>query len=325
MWLILLTLWSCSVDDGSDGGKDSSPADDSSSPDDSGGDSGLTPETVPLDGACADDVHYGNFNVESNEEYAYVTGSVADGVVPATVLTELESEGECTLWRKENLFCDPSCEYGYTCDFDGTCVPYPAGQDLGTVIMTGLVDAISMEPTSPGNTYYDTSVTNPPWTPGALVTLQSGGGAYDPFTLYGVAPDPLSLDDVAWQLTEGTPFTLTWATPTSSSRARVRITMNIDQHGTTPVSAVCWFEDDGSGEVPASVIDGLIGYGVTGFPRATAVRVSADSATVGDGCADLWLTTSVEATLAVTGFTPCFTDEDCPDGQDCNEELQICE
>lgn len=321
MWLTLLTLLSCA---GDKTGSDSS-GHDSSATDDSGSDTDLTPETVPLDGYCADDVRYGNFSIEGNGG-SYVTGSVGDGVIPATVLTGLETAGECTLWRKEVLFCDPSCEPGYTCDFDGTCVPYPEGQDLGTVTVTGLVQAVSMSPTVPGNTYYDTTVPTPPWEPGALVTLSTTGGVYDPFVLYGVTPDAFALDSLAWQLTEGAGLTVTWAAPTSNTRSKVRISMNIDQHGTTPVSAVCWFDDDGSAEVPAAIIDGLIGYGVTGFPRASAARVSADTATVGAGCADLWLTSSSEEPdIAVTGYTPCFTTEDCPEGQECNIELQRCE
>lgn len=328
----LLLLWACA----GDGDKGTTPTDDTGADDsgqDSGDDSGgddsggeLDPATVPLDGYCAYDDHYGNFTVESDGEHPYVTGSVSNGVVPATVLTELESEGDCTLWRKEYLFCDPSCEPGYTCDFDGTCVPYPEGQDLGTVTVDGLVDEVSMEPLSPGYSYYDTSLSNPPWTPGEVVVLRSTGGVYDPIELFGVTPDTLVMDDLEWQLTEGAPVQIAWTPPTSNSRAKVRVTMNIDQHGTTPVSAVCWFADDGTGEVPASVIDGLIGYGVTGFPRATATRVSSDTGAVGEeGCVDLWLTTSVEPTIAVTGYTPCYTSEDCPEGQECNIPLQICE
>lgn len=329
MWITLLTLWSCA---GDKPGQDSDPHE-TSNPGDSGdtdtspdsGDTDVTAENVPLDGYCADDVHYGNFLVDATARYAYVTGSVADGVVPITVLTGLETAGDCTLWRKENLFCDPSCDPGYTCNFDGECVPYPSGQALGTVTVDGLLEPVSMEPTVPGNTYFNTSLPNPPWTPGALVTLKSGGGAFDPFTLYGVAPDAFAMEDLAWQLTEGEALALSWTPPETTSRTRVRVSMNIDQHGTTPVSAVCWFDDDGAAEVPSAIIDGLIGYGVTGFPRATATRLSADTAEAGAGCVDLWLTSSLEPTIAVTGYTPCFTTDDCPDGQECNLELQRCE
>ena len=327
MWITLLMLWSCAGDKpGQDSSShETSNPDDSGTGSDSGADTAVTAENVPLDGYCADDVHYGNFTVDAAARYAYVTGSVADGVVPVTILTGLETAGDCTLWRKENLFCDPSCDPGYTCNFDGECVVYPTGQELGVVTVDGLLAEVSMDPTVPGNTYFNTSVPNPPWTPGALVTLQSGGGAYDPFTLYGVAPDAFAMEDLAWQLTEGSDLALTWTPPVTTTRTKVRVSMNIDQHGTTPVSAVCWFDDDGAGEVPSAIIDGLIGYGVTGFPRATATRLSADTTTVGSGCADLWLTSSLEPTIAVTGYTPCFTTDDCPEGQECNLELQRCE
>jgi hypothetical protein len=37
------------------------------------------------------------------------------------------------------------------------------------------------------------------------------------------------------------------------------------------------------------------------------------------------VSSSVSVDVDVIGYTPCVSDADCPDGQDCNEELQICE
>ena len=328
MWLSLLLLWSCAGDD------DVKP-DDSAATDDSGGeggeggegsgDSGPDPDTVALDGVCADDVHYGNFTVESTPSYAYINGAVTNGVVPATILTALTTVGDCTLWRRENPYCDPSCDPGYTCDFDGSCVEYPEGQDLGTVTVDGLLSPVSMDPVDPGALYFNTSLGNPPWDPGSLVTLQTGGGVYDPITLYGVAPDDLTVETTEWVVTQGQPLAVAWTAPASTSRAKVRVTVNIDQHGTTPVTAVCWFDDDGAAEVPSEVIDGLVTLGVTGFPSGTIARQTVDNAAAGAGCADLTLSSSRTPTVSVYGYTPCFSSEDCPEGTECNLELQRCE
>lgn len=289
------------------------------------GDSGLDPEAVPLGGVCEDDVHYGNFTIDANEDYAYVTGDVADGVVPATILTDLSGSGGCTLWRKENPYCDPSCDPGYTCDFTGECVPYPEGQDLGTVTVDGLLEPVSMSPVVPGNSYFDTSVPNPPWSPGAVVTLSSEGGAFDAFTLYGVAPDDLELSSLDWTLTRDQPLSLSWTPPASSTRGTLRVTIQIDQHGTSPATVVCWLDDTGTGEIPGEVVNSLMDLGISGFPNGSAARMTADRAAVGDGCVDLWLTSSRLPTVEVAGYTPCTRDEDCPDGQTCDEENERCE
>ena len=43
----------------------------------------------------------------------------------------------------------------------------------------------------------------------------------------------------------------------SSGRATIFATLNIDQHGVSPTTAWCAFEDTGSASIPASVVDAL--------------------------------------------------------------------
>ncbi|MFZ5475986.1 MAG: hypothetical protein ACOZNI_04365 [Myxococcota bacterium] len=291
-----------------------------------GDDTGETdPDAVTLDGVCTDDVHWGAFLVDSNEDYAYVSGSASDGVVPVSVLTNVLTSGDCTIWRRENPFCDPGCDPGYTCSLDGECVVYPTTQDLGIVTVGGLVQAVSMEPVTPGYTYFDTSLPNPPWTPGEVLSLQTGGGAYDPVTLHGIAPVDLGTAAVAWTVVEGQPLAVTWDAPAEAVRTEVVVHLRIDQHGLTPSEIECVFADDGAGEVPAEIVDGLIGLGVTGFPAGDLARRTADKAALGDGCMDLVAQSSRVASVEVAGYTPCRRDEDCPDGETCNEELERCE
>ena len=54
----------------------------------------------PLEGACPQETRHGVFEVESNEDYAAVVGEVANAVLPTSVLTELLTEGDCTIWRR---------------------------------------------------------------------------------------------------------------------------------------------------------------------------------------------------------------------------------
>ena len=117
---------------------------------DSGG-TAPDPATVPLAGACDLAEDFGGFQVVSAESGSAVEGDVSDGVVPQSVLEEVQRSGDCYVLRRNNPYCEPACEAGETCDFDGQCLPYPTKQDLGTVTMTGLTQAVSMEPVFPGH------------------------------------------------------------------------------------------------------------------------------------------------------------------------------
>lgn len=297
---------------------------------DEGGDDGggsVEPDDVSVDGGCAQDVRWGTFTVDASPDYAVVDGEVLDGVVPTDVLTEIITVGDCTIWRRENPFCDPACAPGETCDLSGSCVTYPQSQDLGTVSIQGLSSAVAMSPVEPGNTYFDTSLTNPPWTSGDPLSLTTGGGVYESVTMHGIAPDDLSLGATTWELVPGQDFALTWNSPSTDATTEVRLELRIDQHGATPASLECIFPDTGSGLVSADTLDELIDAGLTGFPAGALSRRTIDHADIGaGGCMELVASSSRYPELVdIQGYTPCRTDADCPDGQTCNEELERCE
>lgn len=294
---------------------------------DSGSGAAEDPATVPLDGACPMETDQGGFIVQSGGSGTGIDGAVANGVVPQSVLEELQAEGDCRLLRRNNPFCDPACEPGETCDWDGECIPYPSNQDLGTVTFKGLGGSITLEPVFPGYTYFDTSLSTPPWTSGELVTLEMPGGTYGPQTLHGVGVDPLVVIDEMWEVEAGRDLTVSWEPPTAAVvRSEVGMVISVDQHGTTPGTLYCTFEDTGTGTVPAAIVDGLIDSGVTGFPSGQLERRTIDRADLSDGgCMDLRLSAPQAMEVDVIGYTPCVSDADCPEGLDCNEELQICE
>ncbi len=284
-----------------------------------------TADQVTLDGACPLVERLGGFVLQSYESYTIIDGSVADGVIPITVLTESTTKDECTLWVKPNPFCDPPCESGDICDLDDTCIPYPETQDLGTVTMTGLEIEVSMEPVSPGYSYFHTSLPHPAVQPGALVTLFTGGGAYDPVKLHGFGvEDMVPLDD-QWMLYAGQDLAVTWEVAPEEARSEVILSMNIDQHGVTPTTVFCLFEDDGEAVVPSVLIDELIGAGVTGFPSGALERSTSDRTSLVEGCMDFEVSSPRVVDMRVDGFVPCTSNRDCPDGLECNLEIQICE
>ncbi len=246
--------------------------------------------------------------------------------MPVSVLESVAVEGECELLKKNNPFCDPTCDAGETCDFDGNCIPYPANQDLGTVTIEGLTKPVEMQGAKPTYNYFDTSLPEGALPPGALITFHSAGGAYDPITLYGVGFELLTAPKTPWTITEGSPLTVTWDPPTTSLvRTEARLKINIDQHGQTPITVFCSFADDGEGTVPAGVLETLITSGVTGFPNGTLTRRTVDSTAFGDGCGDLVVSSLIEPSVNVAGYTPCTNDAMCPKGQHCNEKLERCE
>ena len=306
---------------------DSAPTTTDPTPTDSGTTpSGEDPTTVPLNGVCdlADD--YGGFVVEAYDEYSIVSGSIADGVVPITVLELIGSDGDCEVKRRNNPFCDPSCESGQTCDFDGNCITYPSNQDLGVVTVLGLDENVEMEAVVPGNTYFNTSLPHPAFSGGELIELQMPGGTYGPVTLFGVGVEELSATDKEWRVESGYDLIVTWDPPAGEViRSEITLRINIDQHGTSPSSVYCTFEDDGEGTVPASVVQQLVEVGVSGFPSGLIVRRTADKADAGDGCTDFEVSSRRDVSVDVIGYTPCISDNDCPEGQTCNVEMQICE
>ncbi len=305
------------------GGDDDDSADDDD--DDDGDDDDGDPATIPLAGPCDLADRRGGFVVEAYEDYSIVDGKVEDGTVPLSVLEQVLADAGCRLMKRNNPFCDPPCAADETCDHDGTCIPYPEPLDLGTVTVSGLSEPVSMEPVMPGYSYFDTSMPHPAFEPMALVTLKTSGGALDPFGLHGVGVHPLTVAGEGWVVEEGQPLAVAWTPPDGASRSTVDLRLNIDQHGISPITVWCEFEDDGAGEIPATVIQGLFDAGVSGFPNGALSRRTADSVMVGGGCVDLSVASPRVVDVDVAGYIPCDGEEDCPEGLDCNLDTGLCE
>ncbi|MCA9491279.1 MAG: hypothetical protein KC621_15215 [Myxococcales bacterium] len=296
------------------------------------------PATIPLGGSCDLDERYGAFNTDVYDIYSIVAGSVAEGVVPNTILELVDQEGTCQLLRRNNPFCDPLCGPNEVCDFDGTCKPYPLNQDVGTVTIGGLAADVIMTPIEPGTTYFDLNAPHPVFTPGDLVELRTWNTTFgDDIVLHGVGVSPLSLGtNYNWVIYDNQDLPVTWNDKGASLQSQVLLRLNIDQHGATPVTMVCELPDTGSANLPGRLIHTLINYGVTGFPSATVVRRTIDSTTMGGGCVELQVGAPAACdgsppncpTIRVDGFIPCSGSGlpgDCPRGQTCNPVTFICE
>jgi hypothetical protein len=324
--LLVGFVWSLAACSGSSSNKETGGGDGGGEGSDGGGETGEFGE-IDLAGECPMASRWGTFIVESNEDGAYLTGQVTDGVVPVSVLTLVTESGECKIWRRENPFCDPTCGPGETCSLEGECVPYPVAQDLGQIRVDGLLSPVTVDPLEPGFLYSKTDLANPPWTAGEPLRLKIPAGALGPAELEGVGPVDLQLSTAAWEISDGQPLLLSWTAPPEGAVTELIMHLRIDQHGTTPSTIECHFADDGEGEVPAELISALVDLGLTGFPAGDIARRTADSAALGEteGCVDLFTTSARWVTVDVAGYTPCRTDGECPEGQTCNEELERCE
>lgn len=279
---------------------------------------------VELHGRCALGDRVGGFQIDVEAAYSAFSGTVSDGVVPVTVLEEVGAEGDCLLLRRNNPFCDPLCMPGETCDFDGTCIPYPANHDVGTVTVTGLFDEVVVEPLEPTFSYFDTSLSHPPFDPGAALELTATGGDYEAFVLHGngvAMVEPVG-DELVLSTSE--PVDVQW-TASGATNSRLFLAVSVDQHGITPVTLVCDAPDTGSLEISADLVSQFLAFGVSGYPKADYWLQTADSVEIAPGCVEFVVRSHVQNDLSVSGHTPCNGPADCPDGEMCNMELQTCE
>lgn len=289
---------------------------------DTTGDASSTGGDVELRGACALADRVGGFLVAMEADYTSFSGSVADGVVPVTVLEQVGQDENCVLLRRNNPFCDPMCMPGQTCDFDGTCIPYPANHDVGVVAVTGMFDEVMVDPVPPTFSYFDTNLSHPAFDPGALLELTATGGDYEAFAMHGYGVAMIVPTAEALSLSTGADVSVEWTS--TGSDATLRLVMTVDQHGLTPVQLVCEAQDTGQMVIGADIITQFLAFGVTGFPSADYYLQTVDSVDLRPGCVDFVVRSHDQTPLDVEGHTPCDAPSDCPDGQVCDLMIQTC-
>lgn len=265
----------------------------------SAGGAGGEPEPIRLRGACPTETLLGGFTVDVGQFFSFVEGKVANGIVPSTIVEDLDQEGACKFGRRHNPVCNPPCSPSFACDFDGQCIPYPLAQDVGTVTVTGLnEDPIVLTPLQPGNKYSDTNVPHPVFDLGDEVRLRSTPGVFGELSLDGVGSGSLVAGEPVWNVTRDQDLSLTWDV-LSGAQTGVALVLEVDQHGNTPARITCDFEDIGQGTVPLRLINALLDAGITGFPSGGLHRRTADSMEVPGGCVELLVGSSFSPSILV--------------------------
>lgn len=239
-----------------------------------------TEQPQPPAGPCSLEDKIGVFQVMHELDYTAVSGEVANGVVPSTILEEAGAEGGCRLMRRNNPFCDPPCSPGETCDFDGACIPYPEPRSVGNVTIVGLNAEVSMDPPL----YFNTTPPHPGFDPGVDISLVAAGEDYGSFVMWGVGVTPVAVSEPTWIVHRGQPLDVAWTAADDGEHVGIQLRLNVDQHGASPVMLICDLPDSGSVTISSTLIDALLDYGVSGYASGDIYRRTVDHVDVADGC-----------------------------------------
>jgi hypothetical protein len=277
---------------------------------------------------CPIESNVGEFLIELGADFTSVEGKVLDGVTPSLIPTELASEGECRLVTLPNLLCDPACPASTeTCGANNQCLPLPAAHDVGTVSVSGLVRAVQMTANANTGNYRPgpPALPHPGFVAGADLRLASSGGDYAPFELRGWGIGVLEVPATPIDIVEGQPATITWTAPADPGPARINARLNINNHGSSNTWVECDLPDTGTAQIPASLIDGLIAQGASGFPTITLARRTASNASIAPGCVQLLVQSELALDVTLAGLVSCDSDSECPAGQTCKPIERFCE
>ncbi len=277
-------------------------------------------------GGSASDAVIGGFTVElvpkkgDSAPFTSVAGEVFDGPSPATLVWKKEKEsGDCQLLVPQVPFCDPGCGGSAVCVADGVCQNYPSAKDVGTVVVKGLGEDLSMKAIA-GT--YQTSVDSPypAAAEGKQVSVATTDGVFGAFQISTLMVAPVVLPSTTLELTHDAALTLAWHAPGGSAKSRMAIKVDISHHGGSKGEILCDVPDNGTLEIPATLVSALIDLGVAGFPGVTFTRSTSSSTRIAPGTVTLQALSAVTANLTVAGVTSCSTDADCATGKTCQSD-----
>lgn len=282
---------------------------------------------APSGEACDASERLGSLSVYLGEDYTSFAGAVSDGVLPSGVPEVLAEEGSCRLLGAPSLFCDPACPGGQSCTSEGTCVPTPSKVSAGVIRVSGLEVPLEESPNGITFDYSETfSDPFPGVTSGSEVVLSAEGDEVPGFSLTGRGIEALTSPVETIAVATDTPATVEWDAPQESvSDVEVHVKLTVNAHGSTSAWVECIFEDTGSAEIPADLVTGVIAAGLSGFPRAIVSRRTMDSVAIDGGCVDFKVSSELTIAVEVPGLVSCSGDEECPDGQTCDDLLTCSE
>lgn len=265
---------------------------------------------------CSDATRIGTMTVSvvpktsTGGGYSEFNGGIYDSVDPRNVWTEKTKEGDCRLITGPKSMCAPACTSGQVCSLTTKqCVAEPEPQDAGTVSVAGLSAAFSAEYRA-GVYYKPITGAFPPAAAGADVTMSAAGAKVPAFSITASGIDPLQVPEGDITLDTSKPLTITWTPPTKAGTSHVVVSLDLAHHGNVAAKLVCDVADTGSTTIPVSLLTALAAEGVAGFPSVAIVRRALNSATVGSGCVEFGVSSSLERPLVLPGVMSCMCPND---------------
>jgi hypothetical protein len=289
-----------------------------------GGAQGAGGSALMLRGRCEVEARLGGFELVLEQDFSAFSGSVYDRVARSADYEQVGSDEACSLVKKTFPSCDPPCRGSKTCVQGGSCETPPMSLDLGAVIVHGLTTPLTMHPVRPGSRYFSTELPHPPVAPSRPVRLQAEGGVLGVLQLRSEGVAPLETDADGWRLERGKALEIAWKAPRTPTLAKVRVTLNVDQHGSTPVTLTCRADDAGTLSISSGIIDKLLDFGISGFATGNIYREASDQLDVDAGCIDLAIVAHSKRSLEVSGHQACTKDADCDGGKTCDVPNDTC-
>ena len=254
-----------------------------------------------------------------------VVGRIYDAPTPVTTIWEKpQDDGDCTLTTPRVPFCSTQCGASAACVEDDTCLAYPTAHSAGAVTVTGVKTAAGSVPLvlTPTNTNYLTGVAlaYPPFAESDAVTFAAAGEYFPAFTLSAKGIIPLALTSTDLALKSGQALSLAW-TKGAESSAKIHVKLDISHHGGSKGQIECDTADSGALTISGALITKLLNLGVAGFPTVIVTRHVIGSTVIPAGRVELEISSTVEQGVTVDGLKSCTDKGDCPDGQDCQNDL----
>lgn len=259
--------------------------------------------------------------------FTSMLGKIYDGPVPESLAWELSQEASgCQLLLPRIPFCGAGCGSAVCVDTD-RCVPNPATRDAGTVTVKGVrtdagVSEFTLTPIR--NTYVNPATIKlpyPAFAEGDEIQLSAAGSAVSAFSVKGTGIAPLELPEgMSYPLRENQPLVLTWTPPGMPNISRVQVKLDISHHGGTKGKIECDVDDDGSLEIPATMVTELLALGIAGFPTVAVTRSSVGSTTIAEGRIDLEIYSYVERAIEIEGLVSCTEDSQCGATGTCGDD-----
>jgi hypothetical protein len=269
-----------------------------------------------------------NEKTEISQGQPTVEGRVYSGESPSLLLwIEKARSGACALYQPRAPFCNPGCGSGALCVSDGVCQPFAEPIVVGKVTLTGAKTqsgavSFTMDPIS--KVYQPPAGVNLEYIPFAegdeVKVAAAGDSALGSFSVSAKAIARLAVLNDSIVLNDGQPLLLRWTPPARDIGSTLSVLIDVSHHGGSKGKIECETEDDGSLDIPASLVDALKALGVSGWPQIEFTRK-----TVGVNPqvhVNLEIQSPIAKILGIPGLISCTGDEHCPTGKTCQDDLQ---